>query len=268
MNDKRYHCVLTIAGSDSSGGAGIQADIKTISATGCYAASIITALTAQNTQGVKSIFNVPSQFVADQWDAIFDDITIDAIKVGMLHQVDIINLLLEKISQFKVKVVLDPVMHAKDGSQLLLPSAITALTRLFPFTYLVTPNIVEAEALAGLAIRSCEEMEKAAIFLSQKYQAHFLIKGGHLKSDLCVDVLHLYDEKITHWYESERVPTIHTHGTGCTFSAAIASYIAQGNDLVGAIMKAKSYLTRAIAAAQGRQLGKGRNPVHHFFNWE
>jgi hydroxymethylpyrimidine/phosphomethylpyrimidine kinase len=257
---------LTIAGSDSSGGAGIQADIKAISATGGYAASVITALTAQNTVGVDGIFAVPAEFVSLQLDSVFSDINFLAIKIGMLYSPQIIFAVAERLKKWHAKnVVLDPVMVAKSGHKLITDEALTALKeKIFPLAYLITPNLKEAEVLLHSSITTHEQMEKAAQELAEIYHTNILVKGGHLTSAHADDVLFCYASKKIHWFSRSRIISKNTHGTGCTFSAAIASYLAQGNDLFNAITKAKDYLTTALTMGSRYTLGKGHGPIGHF----
>lgn len=269
VNSKRfYHCVLTIAGSDSSGGAGIQADIKTIAATGGYATSVITALTAQNTIGVSDIYDIPANFVGAQLDTIFEDINFSAVKIGMLHHTEIIEIVAAKLKAWKIKkIVLDPVMVAKSGDQLITDEALVVLKKaLFPLAYLITPNICEAEILLQYSINSPEEMEHAAEELASIYHTNILIKGGHLAGEKCVDVLFCNHEKKIFWFSSSRVASKNTHGTGCTLSAAIASYLAQNNNLLDAVAKAKDYLTCTINAGSNYLVGRGHGPLYHFVN--
>lgn len=272
INSKRqksmcYHCVLSIAGSDSSGGAGVQADIKTISATGSYAASVITALTAQNTIEVAEILDIPAKFVGTQLDSVLSDINFSAIKIGMLYRSDVIEIVAEKLKKWKIKnIVLDPVMVAKSGDKLITDEALNVLkNQLFYLSDLITPNLCEAEALAGYSIYLPIDMEQSSRELGEKYQTNILIKGGHAENEKCMDVLYCYKTKQMHWFSAERIITNNTHGTGCTFAAAIASYLAQGNDMVAAVTKAKNYLTQAIKAGCNYSIGRGYGPVEHFF---
>lgn len=260
-------CVVTIAGTDPSGGAGIQADIKAISATGAYAASIITALVAQNTQGVQTIEKVSPAFVRQQMHSVFNDLTVDAIKIGMLHSEKIISTVASQLNQLEIKKsVLDPVMVAKDGS-ILLDSGITDVLKqqLFGLVYLVTPNIWEMEHLLGIKIHTTSDMELAAITLGQQFKTNILLKGGHLGGKHSPDVLYKIHENNTQWFEGMRIATRNTHGTGCTLSSAIASFLAQSEDLGTAIKKAKSYLSQAIASGARYSVGSGNGPVDHFY---
>ena len=254
---------LTIAGSDSSGGAGIQADIKTMITNGVYAMSVITALTAQNTTGVRSIEEASPQFVADQLDSVFEDIFPDAVKTGMLSSTEIIEVIGKKLREYGAKnIVIDPVMVATSGAKLIGDEAIEALkTELFPLATLITPNIFEAEILSGLKIKDAKDMEVAAKEIYDKYGCSVLLKGGHSIND-ANDLLYT-DEKI-HWFKGERIDNPNTHGTGCTLSSAIASNLAKGKDLVKSVEASKEYISNALRA--GLDLGHGSGPLNHGFN--
>ena len=255
--------VLTIAGSDCSGGAGIQADIKTITMHGQYAMSVITSLTAQNTVGVSGIFDVPAEFVGQQLDAVFTDIFPDAIKIGMVSGVEIIRTIAKKLREYSPKnIVADPVMISTSGHDLLRPEAENTLYReLLPLAALITPNIPEAERLSGISVKNPEDMKKAAVNLAEKLNTAVLVKGGHLDGK-AIDILCEPDGKLTS-YESERISTVNTHGTGCTLSSAIASNLAAGKNLTESIGSAKEYLGNALKA--GLNLGSGSGPVNHFY---
>jgi hydroxymethylpyrimidine/phosphomethylpyrimidine kinase len=262
------HSVLSIAGSDSSGGAGIQADIKAISATGAYAASVITALTAQNTQGVQAIESVSPAFVTQQINAVCDDLEIQSIKIGMLHTQAIIERVRAAILKYKPRyVVLDPVMVSKNGSALLDDVLIHALKKLFAHVTLLTPNLLEAEKITGESIQSTDDMARVARLIATEYHTNVLLKGGHLNTPTAQDVLCEVDNTLT-WFTLPRVDTQNTHGTGCTLSAAIASYLAQGKPLKKAVLDAKQYLYQAILSGSQLSLGKGYGPVHHFYRLE
>lgn len=255
--------VLSIAGSDSGGGAGIQADTKTISLLGSYAATALTALTAQNTRGVLSIHGLPPSFVLDQLNAVLTDIPIDVIKTGMLHTPAIISALAERLGERKVMIplVVDPVMVAKGGSPLLEREAVQVFSDLLlPMAYLLTPNVPEAERLLGVAIKNETDMERAAKDLHSMGAANVLIKGGHLTGQLSTDIL--YDGRRYHYFSSERIFSSNTHGTGCSYASAIAAMLAQGEPLLTAIERAKIFITSAIRLATS--LGKGHSPVNHF----
>jgi hydroxymethylpyrimidine/phosphomethylpyrimidine kinase len=259
--------VVTIAGTDPSGGAGIQADIKAISATGAYAASIITVLVAQNTCQVTAIEEIPLSFIQQQIDAVFSDLSIGAVKLGMLYQEEIIHLALTNLKKYQPPfTVLDPVMIAQTGHLLLKPQAINALVNdLFPIATLITPNIPEAETILKSSINDFNSLREAAIALATQYKVSVLLKGGHLKSVDSPDIFYDYPKQQVHCFNTPRINTPNTHGTGCTLSSAIASYLAQGEDLYHAIVKAKHYLSRAIVAAKNLKLGHGNGPVHHFY---
>ncbi|MGF1695654.1 bifunctional hydroxymethylpyrimidine kinase/phosphomethylpyrimidine kinase [Vibrio kyushuensis] len=259
--------VLTIAGSDSGGGAGIQADIKSISATGGYACSVITAITAQNTCGVSGIFPIPLEHVEKQLDAVFGDLKVVAVKIGMLADTEIISLVAEKLRQYKPKfVVLDPVMVATSGDMLLQQSAVGTLkSELLPLADVVTPNLPEGAALTGLPLPTNEqEMSLMIKQLHSLGSKSVLLKGGHLeKDDKSNDLLIMGDELQV--FSAKRVATKNTHGTGCTLSSAIASYLAQGKPLIDAVANAKHYISGAIEHADQLDIGSGHGPVHHFY---
>ncbi|MCQ2956255.1 MAG: bifunctional hydroxymethylpyrimidine kinase/phosphomethylpyrimidine kinase [Opitutales bacterium] len=252
--------VLSIAGSDCSGGAGIQADIKSIMANGGYAMSVITALTAQNTCGVIAIQPSTPAFLAQQLDAVFTDIFPDAVKIGMLFSADLMRIVAEKLVLYKPKnIVLDPVMVATSGDALMHTEALEALkTHLLPLAHLMTPNIPEAEALVGKRLGSVEAMEEAAQTLQRVYHCAVLIKGGHSQQD-ANDVL--CDQGRCVWFKAKRIEGAKVHGTGCTLSSAIATYLAKGLDLVAAIRAAKTYLSGILQHALA--MGKGSNVLPH-----
>ena len=256
--------VLTIAGSDSSGGAGIQADIKTITAHRMYAMSVITALTAQNTTGVFGISEASPEFVGQQLDAVFTDIFPDSVKIGMVSNSDIIKVIAEKLSKYKAqKIVVDPVMVSTSGCRLISEEAQTALTDiLLPMAEVITPNIPEAEVLSGIKIANEQDMISAAKLISKKYSGAILVKGGHLVND-AIDLL--YFNETVNWYKSERINNPNTYGTGCTLSSAIACNLADGKSLDESIKNAKEYLTGALAAML--DLGKGSGPLNHVYNY-
>lgn len=254
--------VLTIAGSDSCGGAGIQADLKTFSAHGVYGMSVITAVTAQNTQGVFAVQDISAELISKQIEAIFDDISVHGLKIGMVSQVDTINTIAEGLGFYKpANIVLDPVMVSKSGYHLLQRSAKEALIKkLLPLATVVTPNIPEAEVLTDMRIRSVGEMKKAAGMIFEMGPKNVLIKGGHL-DDKATDIL--FDGTGTSCLESRRIDTKNTHGTGCTLSAAIASNLAKGFSVGEAVVKAKEYITEAIE--NSLSIGKGVGPTNHFY---
>jgi hydroxymethylpyrimidine/phosphomethylpyrimidine kinase len=260
--------VLTIAGSDSGGGAGIQADLKTFSALGTYGCSVITALTAQNTRTVTAIHEVPAGFVRAQLDAVFDDIEIAAVKIGMLASRAIVEAVASGLERHGARiVVLDPVMVAKSGDRLLRPDAVDALKeRLLPLATLITPNLPEAGDLLGLEAPEDEAgMIAAAAGLRALGPRAVLVKGGHMEEADSIDILDDGGEPLT--LVAPRVATANTHGTGCTLSAAIAALLGQGIALREAVRGAKAYLTQAIAAADRLEVGHGHGPVHHFHAW-
>jgi hydroxymethylpyrimidine/phosphomethylpyrimidine kinase len=256
---------LAIAGSDSSAGAGIQADLKTFAALGVYGVTVITALTAQNTQGVSAIHDVPPEFIAAQIDAVFADLEIAAVKIGMLGRSAAIEAVARGLSRHKARhIVLDPVMVASSGDRLLAPDAVGALRRLLiPRALVVTPNLPEAAALTGASIaRNEQEMEIQARQILELGARNVLIKGGHGDGADSVDLLVGQGEVVR--LAAKRVVTNNTHGTGCTLSSAITAGLAEGADLVTAVHAAKSYVSAAIAAADQLQIGHGHGPLHHF----
>ena len=254
---------LTIAGSDSSGGAGIQADIKTMTANGVFATSAITALTAQNTTGVTDILEATPSFLAAELDAVFTDIFPDAVKIGMVSSAELITVIADKLRQYGARhIVVDPVMVATSGFKLLRDDAIGALTeRLLPLAEVLTPNIPEAEILAGMEIRNPADMETAARAISEKYGCAVLCKGGHDLND-ANDLL--WKDGQARWFKGRRIDNPNTHGTGCTLSSAIASNLAKGYELDQAVERAKAYISGALAAQL--DLGKGRGPMNHMFD--
>jgi hydroxymethylpyrimidine/phosphomethylpyrimidine kinase len=255
--------VLTIAGSDSGGGAGIQADIKTIQANGAFALSVLTAVTAQNTREVRQAFDLPVDLVEDQLDAVFDDFEIAALKTGMLASAAIVRAVAGRLRRHGVqRLVVDPVMISKSGFRLLAPEAVDVLSsELLPLACLVTPNLAEAELLAGGQICTVEDARQAAVRIRQSGCQAVLVKGGHLPGGDAVDVL--YDGREFTHYTSVRIDTRSTHGTGCTFSAAIATHLGRGKSLGEAVQAAKEYITEAIRHAPA--IGGGHGPVHHFY---
>ena len=264
-----YRRVLTIAGSDSGGSAGIQADLKTFAALGCYGMSAITALTAQNTVGVSGIHPVPPDFAAAQIAAVLEDIGADAVKIGMLYSAELIRVVAEQLQTFNARnIVLDPVMVAQSGDRLLRDDAVGAITEyLMPIADVVTPNIPEAEVLVGREIRSVEEMRQAARDLGRFGSRSILLKGGHREEDDSSDLLYICREDRFVTLTAKRVSSRNTHGTGCTLSAAIAACLAKGEALEDAVRHAKEYISRAIRAGAGYTVGRGHGPVHHFFNY-
>jgi hydroxymethylpyrimidine/phosphomethylpyrimidine kinase len=267
--NKVYRRVLTIAGSDSGGGAGIQADLKTIAANGCYGMSVITALTAQNTTGVSGIHAVPVDFVAAQMEAVLADIGVDAVKIGMLFSPELIRTVAENLQKFEVgTIILDPVMIAQSGDKLLQEEAIEALKQyLIPMAELITPNLPEASVLLGREIFTTATIETAVVELSAMGCTNVLIKGGHMETGDSDDYLYLGREKRTVILPGKRIETRNNHGTGCTLSSAIASFIAKGETVESAVRHAKEYITGAIQAGAEYTIGKGHGPVHHFYRF-
>ncbi len=257
--------VLTIAGSDSSAGAGIQADLKTFAALGVYGTCAITAITAQNTRGVTAVQETPPDIVAAQIDAVAADIRPDAIKTGMLASAPIVEVVAAKVREYGLpNLVVDPVMVAKSGDRLLRDDAVTVLRDLLlPLAAVVTPNLPEAEVLAGFAIDSDEDVRRAAKEIVGLGARAVVVKGGHREAAEAVDVL--YDGTTFRDYSAPRIDTTSTHGTGCTFASAIAAYLARGEPLAEAVGRAKEYLTEALRRAY--PLGGGHGPVHHFHRW-
>lgn len=252
---------LTIAGSDSGGGAGIQADLKTFAALGVYGTSAITALTAQNTRGVQGVFPVSPEFVAQQIDSVMTDIGADAAKTGMLFSAEIIQTVAERVRHYAIpNLVIDPVMVAKSGDRLLRDDAIEALKEvLIPLARVVTPNLGEASVLTGFPVQDKASMQEAAKAIHALGAQWVVVKGGHLTD--CADDL-LYDGNEFHWLHAEHIDTPHTHGTGCTFSSAITAYLAKGYSVPDAVREAKAYITQALRHA--KPIGSGHSPVHHF----
>lgn len=263
---KEYTKVLTIAGSDSGGGAGIQADLKTFQANGCYGMSVITAVTAQNTLGVTDIHPIPVETIRKQLFAVLDDIGTDAVKIGMLHSVEVIECVADGLSTFSASpVVLDPVMVATSGDRLIEDDAVDAMkSRLFPQVKLITPNIPETEVLIGEKVHTIDQMKEAAKSLAEKYGVGVLVKGGHLSEKALEDIF--CDGKNIYTYKNQRLVTKNSHGTGCTLSSAIASQLARGYEMTEAIERGIKYLQGAIKAGAEYATGGGSGPVHHSFN--
>jgi len=270
----KYARALTIAGSDSGGGAGIQADLKTFSALGCYGMSVITAITAQNTREVTAVHAVPEEAVVAQLDAVLSDIGADAIKIGMLHSAGTATAVARALHRWKAGlIVLDPVMVAKSGDRLLSEEAIDGLVEhMFPLADLITPNLPEAEALLDRRIDGRDDMEAAAAGLLTLGPNAVLLKGGHLQGNQVFDVLVQRLEGggvATRWFEYPRVDTANTHGTGCTLSSAVAAYLAHGRTLQDSVAAARDYVQAAIEAGAAYELGRGHGPVLHFHaSWE
>ena len=259
----------TIAGSDSGGGAGIQADLKTFSALGVYGASVITALTAQNTKGVSAIHNVPADFIGAQIDAVFSDLSVDAVKIGMLSQPAIIEAVATGLGRHgQTKIVFDPVMVAESGDPLLAEDAVSSLVKhLFPIASVITPNLHEAARLLETNVADTnEKMELQAKELIELGARAVVIKGGHSKGADAADVL-IDEDGSTHWFTAPFIGTKNTHGTGCSLSSAIAAEMAKGADMVSAVESAKKWLSTAISKADDLEIGNGAGPVHHFHRY-
>lgn len=265
-NQKTYRRVMTVAGSDPSGGAGIQADIKTISACGCFATSAIVAVVDENTIGVTGIHPIPEDFVVGQIHSILDDIGTDAVKIGMLHSSSLIQSVRSALDRYPeiTDIVLDPVMVATSGDPLLEPHAVGTLRDvLIPRSRIITPNIPEAELLLGRKIQHQDELPDVAIELA-KFGASVYLKAGHLNDSRLVDILYDAENKAIVELPTERIDTANTHGTGCTLSSAIASFLAHGNTLADAARLARKYIYEAITAGARYKIGHGHGPVHHF----
>ena len=264
---KKYNRVLTIAGSDSSGGAGIQADIKAISAMGCFATSAITAVTVQNTVGVQAVHPVPLDILTGQIDAVLSDIGADAIKIGMLHSAEVVEAVAQKIQQYGIpNVVLDPVMVSTSGHRLIEESAVEVIQkRLLPLARVLTPNVPEAEILIGRKISGECDFPQVAQELGTTYGVSVLLKAGHLTGDVLTDYFYNAEDGSLTLLPSKRVATPNTHGTGCTLSSAFASALAKGEDLTSASKTAKRYIEQAILSGAEYEIGHGHGPVNHFF---
>ncbi len=255
--------VLTIAGSDSGGGAGIQADLKAMSANGVFAMTVITAITAQNTEEVTDVFELPPSIIASQLDAVFDDFDVAAVKTGMLSSTAIVEIVVKMLTLQKIAtLVVDPVMVSKSGHPLLRPDAVDAVkTQLLPLAFVVTPNIHEAQQLSGIQITSLADARRAAKVIHGFGCKHVLIKGGHLLSERATDLL--YDGRFFNVLKGEFIETRHTHGTGCTFASALAAHLARGRSVLDAAQAAKAYVTQAIR--HGLAIGHGHGPTDHFY---
>ena len=255
--------VLTIAGSDSGGGAGIQADLKAMSANGVFAMSVITAVTAQNTEEVTDVFELPPSIIASQLDAVFDDFDVAAVKTGMLSSTAIVETVVKMLAPQKIGLlIVDPVMVSKSGHPLLRPDAVDAVkTQLLPLAFVVTPNIHEAQQLSGIQITSLADARRAAKVIHGFGCKHVLIKGGHLLNDRATDLL--YDGRFFNVLKGEFIETSHTHGTGCTFASALAAQLARGRSVLDAAQAAKTYVTQAIR--HGLAIGHGHGPTDHFY---
>lgn len=266
---KQYKRALTIAGSDPSGGAGIQADLKTFSACGCFGTSAIVAVVDENTVGVTGVHPIPVDFVAGQIRSVLDDIGTDAIKIGMLHSSELIRSVKDTLSNYNIKnIVLDPVMVATSGDKLLQDEAIQTLKDiLVPFVRIITPNIPEAEILIGEKINAQEDLPEIAKKLSFDRSVSVLLKAGHLTDNVLTDIFYNAETDEVIELTSQRIYTKNTHGTGCTFSSAIAAFLAKGLEMNDAVREAKEYMNKAIIAGADYEIGKGHGPVHHFFDF-
>lgn len=268
---KHYKIALSIAGSDPSGGVGIQADLKTFSACGCYGATVIVAVVDENTIGVTDVHPIPVPFVSGQIKSVLDDVGADAIKIGMLHSSELILSVRDTLARYDIKnIVLDPVMVATSGDKLLQNEAIETLkNELIPFVRVITPNIPEAEILLGKEIKSQKDLKSVVKDLSFGNKVSVMLKAGHLTENKLIDVFYNAETDEVIELASDRVNTKNTHGTGCTFSSAIAAFLAQGLPLNDAAVRAKDYINKAIVAGAEYEIGKGHGPVHHFFDfWE
>ena len=267
MKKYNYPSVLTIAGFDGSGGAGIQADIKTISALGCYATSVLTALPVQNTQGVKNIFPIPIEAVTAQLEAIMEDILPDAIKIGMVHTPELVNAIVNILEKHpNIPVVFDPVMVATSGHRLIEDQTIeTIIHKLLPIAAIITPNMDEAAILANTVVKTLDEMQLAGRQIKKSGCRNILLKGGHQQTKKITSLL-LDEANDYHSFTFDKIDTNNTHGSGCTLSSAIASFMAQGKTLFEAVALGQQYVFNAIQAGADVQTGKGNGPLNHFFN--
>lgn len=262
-----YIPVLSIAGSDSSGGAGIQADLKTFAALGCYGMTVITATTAQNTQGVRDIHPIPAAHIEAQLNAVLEDIPPKAIKIGMVNQPEVVEILAHVLKKFpQIPIVFDPVMVATSGDRLIADGTVALLKeQLFPLATLITPNLDEAAVLTGYGVDSVEKMHQAGKDILQMQCQAVLIKGGHLHSPTIQDILYQKDKQVM-TFESTYIHTNNLHGTGCTLSSAIAAELAKGNTLSLAVEKARNYIFGALEAGKSVKTGQGNGPLNHFYN--
>lgn len=267
MKHYKYPTVLTIAGFDSSGGAGIQADIKTISALGCYATSVLTALPVQNTQGVRNIYPIPIKAVTEQLETIFDDIVPDAIKIGMVHTAELVEAIVSTLKRHKnIPIIFDPVMVATSGDRLIQEETIDSIIqKLLPIAELITPNMDEASILANMEVQTLQDMKLAGKKIEKLGCKSILLKGGHQKTAIITSLL-LDDTHKYHSFEFNKIETNNLHGSGCTLSSAIASYMALGNNKFDAVQLGQEYVFNAIKFGADTQTGKGNGPLNHFFN--
>lgn len=267
-HNKQYKTisVLSIAGFDGSGGAGIQADTKTISSLGCYATNVLTALPVQNTQGVQTIFEIPGIAIDQQITSIMDDIYPDAIKIGMVHSVELVEIITKHLRNYTGPVVFDPVMISTSGHQLIKDETIDACkTHLFPLATLITPNLDEVSVLVNKKISTVEQMEEAGEQIVEMGTQAVLVKGGHLQQEELTSFL-VRSNQPTEQFKSQRIASKNTHGSGCTLSSAIASYLAQGYSLSESVKQAQAYIQQAIETSKDLIIGKGNGPLNHFFD--
>ncbi len=266
--NKKYKVptVLSIAGFDGSGGAGIQADTKTISSLGCYAMNVLTALPVQNTQGVKNIFDIPVEAVKEQLDCLFEDIYPDSIKIGMVHNSKFVETISDFLKDYKGSIVFDPVMVSTSGHRLIQEETIAAIKELlFPLAHIITPNLDEVSVLVGREISTVHAMEEVADEILSLGCNAALLKGGHLQSDILTSIL-IQKNQAAQYFESKRVQTKNTHGSGCSLSSAIASFLARGYHLEQSTENALMYINSAIKGSKDLVIGKGNGPLNHFFN--
>ncbi|RZK39463.1 MAG: bifunctional hydroxymethylpyrimidine kinase/phosphomethylpyrimidine kinase [Pedobacter sp.] len=263
----KYPSVLSIAGFDGSGGAGIQADIKTISALGCYATTVLTALPVQNTQGVRNIYPIPMEAVSEQLEAILEDVVPDAIKIGMVHTSELVETIVKTLAKYKsIPIVFDPVMISTSGHRLIEEDTIkTIIEKLFPISDLITPNMDEAAILANMEVKTLKDMKAAGEIIKEFGCKNVLLKGGHLNTETITSLLYS-DHNDYRAFESIKISTHNSHGSGCTLSSAIASFIAQGNVIEQAVELAQNYVSEAIYHGRDVQTGKGNGPLNHFHN--
>tara|TARA_R110002167_G_scaffold366411_1_gene596154 strand:+ start:57 stop:890 length:834 start_codon:yes stop_codon:yes gene_type:complete len=267
MKKYKYPSVLTIAGFDGSGGAGIQADIKTISAIGLYATSVLTALPVQNTQGVKNIFSIPIKAVAEQLETIMEDIVPDAIKIGMVHTPELVDVIVQKLQDYKyIPIVFDPVMVATSGHRLIEEETIgDIIEKLLPVADIITPNMDEAAILSKAKVETLKDMQLAGECIKELGCRNILLKGGHQKTEIITSLL--LDESNTYYsFEFHKIDTNNTHGSGCTLSSAIASFLAMGKTMYEAVELGQQYVYNAIKYGADTKTGKGNGPLNHFFN--
>jgi len=267
MKTYKYPSVLTIAGFDGSGGAGIQADIKTISALGCYATSVLTALPVQNTQGVKNIFSIPLKAVAEQMETILEDIVPDAIKIGMVHTPELVEVIVKKLQEYKnIPIVFDPVMVATSGHRLIEEETIgVIIEKLLPIANVITPNMDEAAILSKTKVATLKDMQLAGERIKKLGCKNILLKGGHQKTEIITSLL-LDESNTYHSFEFNKIETKNTHGSGCSLSSAIASFLAQGKSMYEAVDLGQQYVYNAIRYGANTKTGKGNGPLNHFFN--